>query len=161
MGFGWRSLVGMAKLRGLVVLVLVVAGCSSDTVSDPSVDDDAMNARINTAIARLDTVPETMRGSILSWYNTNGLAQLDPTVWQTRLDRACAAQFWQNPDVLRTLGDEFVASDMALSARSPDAGPVDMPSSYSMLWVMALNHCRDLVPADAVAAGPPTLEPRP
>lgn len=153
----------MAKLRGLVVLMLVViGGCSTGAdLPETSVDFEAMNARISAEIERLDTVPETMRGSILSWYNTNGLAQLDPTVWQTRLDRACAQQFWQNPDVLRSLGDEFVASDMPLSARSPEAGPVDMPSSYSMLWVMALNHCRDLVPVEVVEEGPPTLEPRP
>lgn len=102
-----------------------------------------------------------MRGSIMTWYIGMGLAQLDPDVWQTRLDRACAQQFWQNHDAMRALGDEFVASDVPLSVRAPDSDPADFPDAYSTLWVMALNHCRDLVPIEVVEEGPPILQPRP
>ncbi len=108
---------------------------------------------------RLRAVPMPLRGSIETWLNTTGLAQLDPNVWQVRLDRLCAQEFWANPPVLQAHGDEFVAADRNLSILDPEAEPLETKEVYRMLWVMALNHCRELVPVDFVEAGPPDTAP--
>jgi len=148
-------------LRALLALVLLAPACGGDTVSTTatSVDWDAIRQRTEVDLEKLQGVPETMRGSILSWYNGTGLAQLDPTVWQQRLDRACAQKFWINPDRLLAMAGEFAAADQVLSNRDEAAGPVEVPAAASTLWVMALNHCRELVPLEAVRAGPPGFKP--
>lgn len=153
---------GVKVPGALLALVLLAPACGGDTVSttSTSVQPDTIRQRVEADLERLAGIPEVMRGSILSWYNGTGLAQLDPSVWQQRLDRACAQEFWLNPRALRALADEFVAADLVLSVRSPDSEPADFPDTYSTLWVMALNHCRDLVPLEAVEEGPPLLEPR-
>jgi len=146
----------MATVRWCVVMLLLAA-CSGSTAASSTIGqfDDGDAARFNAGMERLRSVPEPLRGSILTWVNTNGLAQLDPLVWQERLDRTCDAEFWNDPAALVELGDEFVASDLALSVGADPAEPIDMVASYQALWVMALNHCRELVPVGAVEAGPP------
>ena len=123
------------------------------TTEDEFNDGDA--ARFNAGMVRLETVSEPLRGSILTWVNTHGLAQLDPVVWQARLDRTCEAEFWRNPAALLELTEEFVAADMALSVRDSAAEPIDIPTASQALWVMALNNCRDRIPIAVLENGPP------
>jgi len=140
-----------------LVLVIALAGCTGESATTSTADEfnEGDAARFNAGMARLETVPEPLRGSIMTWVNTHGLAQLDPVVWQARLDRTCDAQFWRNPLALRELTEEFLAADMALSIRDPAADPIDMTASYQALWVMALNNCRELVPVEVVRGSPP------
>lgn len=56
--------------------------------------------------------------------------------------------------MLEAHGDEFVAADRNLSINDPAAELLEMSEVHRMLWVMALNHCRELVPIDMVRAGP-------
>ena len=156
----------MGVRRCALVLLLLMASCTG-TSEQPatSVSPEAIAARSRADMARLQTVPEPLRGSIQTWWNGPGLAQLDPIVWQARLDRTCAEKFWINTAALHALGDEFVAADQAFVASDPvlaamhaGLGPTDMSEVYVALWIMALNHCRDLVPPEVVAKGPPDLD---
>jgi hypothetical protein len=138
------------------VVVLSVAAFSGGTEPADTNDERAAGevhlAYVEAARAKLQTLPEPVRWNIETWYNSTGLAQLDPGVWQARLDRACAQEFWANPGVLR---DEFVTSDFVAPIRTPDMGPVEMQNAYDALWVMALNHCRDIIPLDVIGGKPP------
>lgn len=144
--------------RAGVALLLVVAACGG-TTAEPAIGDRAAGethvAFVQAARAKLQTVPESVRWNIETWYNSTGLAQLDPDVWQLRLDRACAQEFWAKPLTLRRLGDEFVAADSVFPIKMPDIGPVEMQNAYDSLWVMALNHCRDIIPPEVIVGDPP------
>ena len=145
------------------VVVLLVAACSGGTEPADTNDERAAGevhlAYVEAGRAKLRTVPEAATWYIETWYDSTGLGQLDPAVWQTRLDRACAQEFWANPGVLRSLGDEFVSSDFVAPIRTPDMGPVEMGNAYDALWVMALNYCREIIPPEVIGGDPPDLVP--
>ncbi len=149
----------------LVVLVVVVAACTGTSAPPDTVSPEAIAARSRADLAELRTVPEPLRGSIQTWLNGVGLAQLDADIWRGRLDRTCAEEFWIHTAALHALGDEFVAADQAFVAADPvlaamhaELPQIDMRSAYVSLWTMALNHCRDLVPLEVVRAGPPDMD---
>lgn len=141
------------------MVVLLVTSCGSGTVPADTNDERAAGevhlGYVEAGRAKLRTVPESVRWNIETWYNSTGLGQLDPTVWRDRLDRACSQEFWANPGVLWSLGDEFVSSDSVAPIRTPDMGPVEMQGAYDALWVMALNHCREIIPPEVITGRPP------
>ncbi len=150
---------------GLVFLLLLGACAGGAEPPATSVSPEAIAARSRADIGRLQTVQEPLRGSIQTWLNGVGLARLDADLWQARLDRTCAEEFWVNTGALHALADEFVAADEAFVAADPvlaamhvDRPPTDKSSAYVSLWTMALNNCRHLVPPGVVANGPPDLD---
>lgn len=147
---GYRLIV----LRYALTLMLVIASCST-AAPGPTAGDLAQ--QVAAEMDLLQTVDEPMRGSILSWFNTTGLARLSPGVWQTRLDQLCSAEFWNRPDFVEARAKEYLALDADLSMRDPEGGDIAERQVFTTVWVMALNHCRSLVPSAAVEAGPPWL----
>ena len=151
----------MARMSTVMALLLVVGACGDgDAATSTTESVAAIEARIRADVERLVQTPEPMRSSIRTWYNSTALPQLSPAVWQARLDRACNERFWEDPSVLEQLGDEFVAADAPLAHPLNDPASIVPEDAYVALWTMALNHCRALVPDEAVEAGPPHMNRR-
>ncbi len=141
---------------GAFVLAVVVVGVVAMFTSRGPVP---VAADTTTTTAQSVLTEDESLG-IQIWVDGLGLVQTDETIWRARYDEACSEGVWDAEVALR-LGAHFVDKDltMGVSARDPSIGDPTAEEGANALWLAALQSCRDLYPADAIAAGPPFQSP--
>lgn len=146
---------GRPTWRGVLLMILMgmllasLAGCSDDgegaedaeppaVVSDVTITDDAL-----------------VEAAASLWLNQLGLSQTDVSLWRSRLQGACREGVWKE-HVAHELAARYIADDLGTSIRDPRTGVPSAEEGAQVLWLMAVQVCRDSFPPGAVEAGPPS-----
>lgn len=103
-----------------------------------------------SAATILPADPELMDAVYQNGINQVGLTHVVPERWYQLAEAGCRDGAWDAP-VARTLADDFlVAVDQG--------NTVPLASMTDAVWLVTLTACRDLFPARALDAGPPSMQ---
>ena len=85
--------------------------------------------------------------------NHTGLAQDNPAAWYELALLACSTDVW-DPDVLDELAGDFIVQQ--------DAAEITTVQRVAQtIWLVAVGHCRERFPEEAITVGPPGVHQRP
>ena len=145
-----RALVGI----GAFVLTVMMIGA----VAFLTTRDEGLPVATESTTTVGSVLSENERSGIQIWVNQLGLTQFDESVWRDRYEAMCAEGAWDISTALR-LGELYVTSDLeqGLSVRDPSVGLPTAEEAATAVWLMTAQSCRDLIPADTLAAGPPFM----
>ena len=157
-----RQLLGPA----LVLVMLLASAAIGYSIGRgqelAAVEGEDVTTSTTTAVPAGTSPPTTLffgdyvRGAaITDWVNQLGGLWSESDVWNERLSRACLEGVWKEEVALK-LSAEFIAVD-ALSPRNENFEVSDetVASGARVLWLIAVNSCRNMFPPGVAEAGPP------
>jgi hypothetical protein len=94
-------------------------------------------------------IDERTIGDAAAWATGIGLVQLDPAVWETRLEQACAEGVWEQ-EVAERLAAGFIAEDLATVEQVDGILDPTPEAGAQMLWIMSERYCGETFPPGAI-----------